>query len=213
MWRVLFTAVIASSVFLLNGVQARPDIIGTVDENGNGTSFNTSTGVTATFTGQNGVDPFDPANGLKPLIYDIGNASFVNGDLLVIDPGSGMISDIDRFFSNTATGRDLLIIYSQINTSGGNALADVGIPGTLQTNTLSLTETGPAGGPNGIFNYKPTSSQPGYFAIPPSLGSGNVVYNLNSDTASVVPEPGSIMLLGAGLAVVLASRRLICRPV
>ncbi len=83
-------------------VEVRADIIGTFDENGNGTSFYTVTMDTAILPGTNGVDPFDPGNGLKPLVYDLGiQLPMVNGDLVVTDPGSSVVSDIFRFYTDT----------------------------------------------------------------------------------------------------------------
>jgi hypothetical protein len=173
------------------------DIIGTFDENGNGSSVDNVTGLTATFTGMNGVDPFDPGNGLMPLVYDLTTSlPMVNGDLVVTDPVSAATTDIFRFFTDPTTTRNLLIVYSDLGTGG--SLADVGIPGTLQTDTLSLTLMGPPEGPNGIFNYMPTADQPGYVNIQAGGFSGNLIYNLIS--VSVVPEPASLVLLGVGLA-------------
>ena len=51
--------------------------------------------------GTNGVDPFDPGNGLKPLIYDLNTSgAMVNGDLVVTDAGSTDTSDVFRFFTD-----------------------------------------------------------------------------------------------------------------
>ena len=187
-----------------HGTGVRADLIGSFDENGNGRSVYTINGQTSLIMGTNGVDPFDPGNGLKPLIYDLNTGSaMLNGDLVVTDAGSTDTSDIFRFFTD-ATSRNLLIIYSAMSTSG--ALADVGIPGTLQDNRLSLTEEGPEGGPNGIFNYTPTPNQPGYVDLPAAGGIGNIIYNLYSDSA--VPEPASIVMLGGGLAAVVGVMRL-----
>jgi hypothetical protein len=176
------------------------DIIGTFDENGNGSSVDTVTGLTGTFTGINGVDPFASGNGLMPLVYDLTiSLPMVDGDVVVTDPVSTATTDVFRFFTDPTTSRNLLIVYSDIGTGG--SLADVGIPGTLQSNTLSVTLMGPPEGPNGIFNYMPIADQPGYVDIQAGGFSGNLIYNLIS--VSVVPEPASLVLLGVGLTAVI----------
>jgi hypothetical protein len=190
---------------LLFGPLARGDFIGTFDEDGNGKSVDTVTGLTSTISGTNGVDPFDPGNGLKPLIYNLGinELTQTDGDLVVTDPGSTATSDVFRFFTDTATSQSFLIVYSQVSTDG--SLADVGIPGTLQENTLSLTET-TLGGLTGLFNYTPAANQPGFVDLVAGGGEGNLIYNLISDSA--VPEPASVVLLGVGLATAVVVRRL-----
>jgi hypothetical protein len=181
------------------------DIIGTFDENGNGSSVDTVTGLTGTFTGTSGGDPFDPGNGLMPLVYDLTiSLPMVDGDLVVTDPVSAATTDIFRFFTNPTSSQNLLIVYSDIGTGG--SLADVGIPGTLQSNTLSLTLMGPAEGPNGIFNYLPTANQPGYVDIQAGGFSGNLIYNLIS--VSAVPAPASLVPLCVGLATAIGVRSL-----
>ena len=61
MKRPLCTGAMVWLFVLLSGSRVTADIIGTVDENGNGSSLNTGTGEVRTFSGQNGVDPFDPS--------------------------------------------------------------------------------------------------------------------------------------------------------
>jgi hypothetical protein len=211
--RLFQAAAMVLVVLLCHGGRARADIIGTVDENGHGSSLVTETGQTATFTGHNGVDPFDLSNGLNPLIYDIGNTTnpprpLVVGDLLIQETaGSSTLSDLVRFTTDPTTGDNLLIIYS-VAGPGQNDLADVGIPSALQTNTLALVETVGADGSRGIFGYTPTPNQPGYIPLPANFGS--VVYNVISDAAAV-PEPSSVLMAAtaalAGLGVWVRKQR------
>ncbi|HEV3166670.1 MAG TPA: PEP-CTERM sorting domain-containing protein [Isosphaeraceae bacterium] len=182
----------------------RADVVGTVDENGHGTSVNTSNNQMGTFPGTNGVDPFDPTNGLRPLIYDIGTVpGMVVGDILLPEVvGNATLSDLVRFTTNPLNGHDLLILYSDVEPNAEKDLADVGIPVSLQTNLLTFAEAPGPNGLNGLFGYFPTPNQPGFLPLPP--GFGRVVYNIISDAA---PEPSSIVLLGSGLGLILVYRK------
>lgn len=121
----------------------------TVDEYGNGTAG------AAVLPATTGTDPFDPTNGLRPLIYDLtGVGAPTVGDIWLTEPNSpGVYSDLLRF------NNGWLIVYSDLGTDG---VADVGIPSLAQANSLTLAETGPEGGVNGLFNYTPTPLEPGY---------------------------------------------------
>ena len=177
------------------------DIVVTLDENGHGMGLSTTTGQTGTFSGANGVDPFDPTSGLTPLIYDIGHTTPgvialapVVGDILLVESsGSSIISDLIRFTTAPTSGDSLLILYSLVEP-GIHDLADVGLPSSRQTNLLTLSETVGPGGQVGLFDYTPTANQPGYVPLPSSFGS--VRYNVIS---SAVPEPSSIILFGIGV--------------
>jgi hypothetical protein len=210
--RFLSAAVAIVALISLGEPVIRADIIGTFDEFGNGTSVNSSTGEQNTITGQSAVDPFDPTNGLMPLVYLIGtNLSMVNGDIVLLDPGTGEVSDLFRFFTTMVdpqNSQNWLIFYSQIESPPiPGALADVGIPSSRQATLLTLTEQGPPEGPRGLFDYMPTTGQPGFAPLPAPFG--NLVYNIISfGQPSVVPEPGSVVLLATGLTAVLGTRRL-----
>lgn len=143
-----------------------------------------------------GPDPFDPTNGLFPLIYSYppdsserGYADPTGGDLLIHD-GTGMLTDVVRF-----VGKDI-VFYSLL---GGGEPADVGLPTTFMSNVVDLTANGP-----GLF-YSPNDGEPGYGAG--FAGAGNV-YSTFQITVSAVPEPALGMLMAVGgLTVLAASRR------
>jgi hypothetical protein len=98
-----------------------------------------------------------------------------------------------------------LYVYSDSPEPGeiNPPLADVGIPSIFQGNNLSLLETGPESGPNGLFGYVPVAGQPGFNLAPP----GAATYNFTSDT----PEPASLVLLSVGMAALSLRRRAIAR--
>jgi hypothetical protein len=170
------TVVVAVGLLMVGSLGPAPvlaDIIGTLDENGHGMALVTSTGQMTTFSGANGVDPFDPTSGLTTLIYDIGHtiaSPEVVGDVLLVESsGSSIISDLIRFTTDPTSGDDLLILYSLVEP-GIHDLADVGIPSSRQTNLLTLPETVGPGGQIGFFDYTPTANQPGYIPLPRSFG-------------------------------------------
>jgi hypothetical protein len=87
------------------------------------------------------------------------------------------------------------VVYSTLPGAGQTAdLADVGIPTSRQANVATLPETGSHPGVNGLFDYTPTPTQPGYIVLSPFPGP--VVYNFTSD----VPEPAGVMGLGVAAA-------------
>jgi hypothetical protein len=98
------------------------------------------------------------------------------GDVFVTDPGGG-ISDLIRFNPTEIGGA--LVFYS--TDIGGGSLADIGLPSSFFTNTLSILE-GPIGA-----SFTPVSGQPGFVAG----AAGPVTYNIISN----VPGP----IVGAGL--------------
>src|SRR3954453_22361129 len=124
---------------LATGQVQATSLIVNFDENGN---LSTNTGFTA--TGVNGTDPFDPGNGLNPLIYVVGNgqngSNIVVGDVLLREPGATNFSDLLRFYFDPNSLLELVIVYSDKDGSDG-AKADVGLPSLLQSNLLTLDET------------------------------------------------------------------------
>lgn len=201
--------VVISLAALTHGIRARADIIGTFDENGNGKSVYTVTGVSAPIMGTNGIDPSDPTNGLTPLVYDLGiqNTAMTDGDIQLTAPGSSDVTDLFRFYTDTSTSQNLLIVYSLV---GGGNLASVGIPVGRQSNLLTLEKWTASDGSIGVFGYQPTTVQPGFVDIQAGGFTGNILYNLV--TYSAIPEPSSVILLGVGTtAAVVARHRLRAR--
>jgi hypothetical protein len=173
--------------------QAPPPLVVNFDENGNG-NIVTPAGINPLRSLGNIVDPFDPNNGLRPLGYDLTGSPGIGvlprpGDINLIEtPGTTTASDLVRFFQG------LIIVYSDIETGDPHpGLADVGLPVARQTNLITLPQTGPEDGPNGMFGYTPNDAQPGFL-----VGFAGAQYNFTSDA---VPEPASVVILGTGVAI------------
>jgi len=135
----------------------------------------------------------DPGPGGLPavLFYDmLAPPGLVTGDLLILEPTTGLLSDILRFDSVRAG----VFVYSD-NSDGVDAPADVGFPTGRYANTFTITEVGPEGA-NGI-TYVPIAGQPGFVAG----AAGPVTYVFLSD--GQIPEPSSLLLLGSGVSVLL----------
>jgi hypothetical protein len=167
----------------------------TVDENGHGRLTNTAgADITLPFALQN-----DPGPGGLPsvLTYSLVNPpGLTAGDVRIIEPGNGL-SDVVRFTASQVCvdgSIGCLVFYSD-NMDGFDSLADTSSPPlNSYPNTVTLTEMGTE--ENNFVLYTPLAGQPGFVAE----AAGPVTYMLISDAAAVVPEPGSIAILGAGLA-------------
>jgi hypothetical protein len=128
----------------------------------------------------------DPISGISTVTYGTAGTS---GDLVLTEPGTSTQSDLLRWIGGA------LYVFSDIeHGEPGPDLADVGLPPQRQTNLLMMDETGLGGNPytdfaNGI-TYTPTAGEPGFTELGPT-------YIFLSD----LPEPGSIVMLGAGVAV------------
>ena len=186
--RITFTILFLLSCNFLFAQIGGNNPLYTVDENGNGTIQFPAGGIGA-MPGFLANDP-GPTGLANALTYNLqGPPSLVAGDLILIEPANGSISELIRFNPAGTGGQNFssLVFYSD-NADGVDAIADIGFPVGRHTNVLTVTESGPEAGPNG-FLYTPTANQPGF------ISGFNVTYNIISDPATSVPEPGSAALL------------------
>jgi hypothetical protein len=160
----------------------------TLNEYGNGTAFNG--GITNILNGQLLPDPSGGIAG-NALIYTLPfnfPAGSVGDYLMLEPPLDSSVSDVIRFWGNNQ-----VIFYSGLDTAGEdlppNPLADTGLPGSYLANNVPLLEGGVEGGIQGAI-HSAISGEPGY------IGAGLGNYTFISD----VPEPGTLALVGAGLA-------------
>jgi len=146
----------------------------------------------------------DPGpGGLSNALTYTTPAGLMVGDLVLQEPGGGE-SDLIRWNDNR------LVFYSDIGDDNADDSADIGLPSARWPNEISATEVGlditfegpvvvpySENGTNG-FLYTPSSSEPG----------GNTIHSENSQPfyifISDVPEPGTVTLVGLGLAGLLA---------
>ena len=159
----------------------------TLDENGNG--LLSLVGLFGPATLDFGMIP-DPGPGGLPsvLYYDMINPpGLVGGDVVILEEDDS-VGDVLRFSPTVSLGPNDgiggVFVYSVPDPIA--FLADIGLPGSFNTNMVTLTET------NGQITYSPTEGQPGFIS-----GGIPVTYTFVSDPP--VPEPGSILMLAGGL--------------
>jgi hypothetical protein len=168
----------------------------TVDENGHGTLTNTN-GFFSNLPFAMAADP-GPGGLSSVARYGLLNPpGLVGGDVVLLD--SAATADLLRF--NTDVNGGSLFFYSD-QDGGIDALADTGMPDSLNTNVVRLSETALTGGRFG-FVYTPTAGQPGFVAG----AAGPVIYTFISDAVPSVPEPASIMITSSGLVLLFLLRR------
>jgi hypothetical protein len=179
-----------------------------VDEKGVGSV--TSGGQTVALRSLGNIlDPLDPT-GPRPLAYDLAGNQLIGqvpvaGDYVLTEGQGGPVQDLLRF---NAAGQ--LLFYSDSEAGEVPDAADVGITTTRQTNMFTFAEVPNAGGGGNLegsptgngLGVLPNAGNPGFFAGP---GAGNITYNFISD--SPVPEPGTLVLLGTGIIVLLRCGR------
>jgi hypothetical protein len=157
----------------------------TMDENGNGTQLGFPN------HGFMSLDEGPGALGKMALKYNLG--SFVPGDVIVIEPQTGEVSDVLRFMPGGN-----MIFYSDLPVPPEVPdLADIGLPTAYQANQLIVTEVGQEG--YNWIDYAPQPGQPGDFSSVGYLAT----YHIISD----VPEPATLSLLALGGLAVLRRRR------
>jgi PEP-CTERM motif len=182
---VLFSFLAVALAFSMAQANAGPVLVNiSVDEFGNGSSNGTPL--------LSGLAP-DPTGGVagNVLAYQLPFIP-VQGDVIMDEPVGNLavvISDVLRF---VIVGNNGFVIFYSDNGDGVDATADIsGLPGFALSNVVTIPEVGPEAGPNGAV-YTPTSGQPGFIST-----DFSPTYNIISDSA--VPEPGSVLLIGAGL--------------
>jgi hypothetical protein len=135
------------------------------------------------------------------LTYDLLNPpGLTPGDLLLLDPGTNMLSDVVRFNPTGAPANPnggSLAFYS-ISLDGFDSQADtLAPPSALYPNQLSLTES--RIGTNVGIIYTPTAGQPGFV----TGAGGPATYTIISDT----PEPSTLVFVACGGVLLLWRRR------
>jgi hypothetical protein len=165
------------------------------DENCRG-NFTNSAGANFALTCSLQNDPGPGGLNNVPFFAISNPPGLIAGDLLILEPGTTTLSDLLRFNPTLQGGG--IFVYSEFELGEARELADVGLPNALSTNVFTVSEVGPEGN-NGVV-YVPLPGQPGNVSgVPQTL----VTYHFFSD----IPEPGTIVLMAAGTALLLWRRR------
>lgn len=145
----------------------------------------------------------DPQSGMKTLMYTLTTSYFKNlvaGDVAIYEGGcmwlncdkktgiKNPIGDLLRFENLGSTSNPDYVIFVYSDDVDGGKAADVGMPGTFQSN-FYVYEKEPS---EMTYNYTPGAGLPGH-----NDGTTYTTYALYSP--GDVPEPSSLLLLGTGL--------------
>ena len=134
----------------------------------------------------------DPLSGKTTVEFTFNSTipSVVAGDVKVTEFGSSTVGDVIRF-ENISNAAVAFIFSNDVGLP-----ADVGLP-SFQTNTTTIAENSAGfAGP-----FTPTSGLPGFCASCATAPT----YALTSP--DLVPEPGTLLLLGSGLLAGTFARR------
>ena len=192
--RLAFMTVVLLGLSVL-GNSAHATFLLQFDENGNGTIQLSGGAPTPIFgTMQN-----DPSSTLGLVLTYFLPQPVVSGTILIPETAGGATGDAIRFTDNTGafgasiTGAGTRMIFYSL---AGTDLADTGLPSNILSGSVT---TGPAE-VNGIFDYRP-----GGVAFP----TNNEYIGISDGSAPVrgVPEPISLAVFGAGLAMLGVMRR------
>jgi hypothetical protein len=136
-----------------------------------------------------GMDPLSGKTTVE-FIFNSTIPSVVAGDIKVTEFGSSTVGDVIRF-ENINSAAVAFIFSNDVGLP-----ADVGLP-SFQTNTTTIAENSAGfAGP-----FTPTSGLPGFCASCATAPT----YALTSP--DLVPEPGTLLLLGSGLLAGTFARR------
>jgi len=119
-------------------------------------------------------------------------AAFTVGDVFLTGHG-GTISDVLRFNPATPSGTGLTQLMFLYSNDAGGLLADVGLPASFYSNSVTITEN-----ENAITAFIPTTAQPGFLLVAPVP----ITYQIIS-----MPDSGStLLLLGLALSGLTVAR-------
>lgn len=137
----------------------------------------------------------DPSGGVldKPvLIYDnpVGLPSYFDRDIVFLDPDTGQIGDVFRFF-----GSKLIFYSNDADTNTPPSLADTGFPINLNPAAETLWEAKDVYGVKAACTY--------------NFFDGHNYFRFIGVSEGVVPEPASVMLVALGALALIRRRK--CR--
>jgi hypothetical protein len=167
----------------------------TLDEYGAGTYL--TNGISTPLSGQLLSDPSGGIAG-NVLIYTLPFNFQQSGDYFMTNTFEpmplGQASDLIRFW-----GINQVIFYSDNDGPSESAPADTGLPPSLLSPNVGLSETGIEGNTQQA-SHQTFAGDPGFAGL---VGGQGITYVFISD----VPEPNSLIFTGCGLAVLMLANR------